>query len=226
MANITKKSFDSMKFSPFTKKGESILDLHKDLSNIPELHEDLGFKKKGNHYTVPWDFDKEKIIKYILLTYDRHSPFYEITDVIQRKHEVGFFLEMDTKNKFPKEVQDMFYGRNEQVKVWINRIIRLYNSVKYSVLVSNIENLYRLLDSNDSDDIKVVKELEKDIAEGIETLLALDKNQALQETTFKFIHKENIQLWRPEAIAKDIKNGKKIMSGEVEKVTYESILSE
>ena len=215
MIHLTKKSFDAMKFNPFTKEGQSILGLYNDLSNISELQDDL----EG--------LDKEKVIKFILLVYDRHSPFYaDIHDPVQRKHEVAFFLQMDTKKGFSKEVQDIFYGRNEKVCVWINRIFRLYNSPKYSLLVSNTENFYRLLDSKDSDDIKIVKQLEKDIADSTEALLAGDKNQALQETTFKFIHKENIQLWRPEAIAKDIKNGKKIMSGEVEKVTYESILSE
>lgn len=214
MVAITKKSFENMKFSPFTKKGDSILDLHKDLANIPELNEDLD------------DLDKEIVIKYILLVYDRKSPFSEIHDVMQRKYEVSYFLQMDKQGKFSKDITDMFHGRNMDVLVWINRIMRLYNSPKYSLLVANIETFYRLLDSEDSKDIPIRKGLEKDIYEITNELLAADKNQALQETTFKFIHKENIQLWRPEAIAKNIKNKEKIMSGEGEKVTYESILSE
>jgi UDP-N-acetylmuramate-alanine ligase len=196
-----------MKYSPIIPKGDNILKHYKDLDAIHELQ----------------DAD-ETIIKYILLTYDPKSPFREIQDITQRKHEVLYFLQMDDNGKFPNEIKNIIQGKNEDVRIMINKIIRLFNSVKYSLLVSNIENFYRLLDSNDSDDIKIIRLLEKDIYETTNELLALDKNQQLLETTFRFIHKENLQLWRPEAIAHDIKAKRKVMSEQEKKVTYESLM--
>jgi hypothetical protein len=154
--------------------------------------------------------EKNKVIRYIVLFYDRKTPLSRIESIPIRKAEAakiaGFELE---ENKFTEFVEEVLSCENTLVNAMIIRYLRLSNNHKFAMLSTTTELFYRSLQKQlDGEDVKFkdVQAMEKEIALITEELTQGDRNQNLTSDMYQLIDMEKIDL-SPEAISVRIKAG-------------------
>ena len=199
------KEFLQMMYNPDkVSEGTSVLSFYKDLAKIKEFKWNPG---EG--------IDNEKLIRYILLMYDRNSPYRKkYSDISRRKieiaHDVGFPTMED--GKFESPIEDFLKGRNTIVNRKIVAYIKLHRSYKYAYQVSIEETYYNLIEGMLGGETKNVAELRKlrdELEENLLELLNQDNNPVLKDEILRYIEEERLAL-RPEDIARKMQKGEKI----------------
>lgn len=120
---------------------------------FPLLHDNEEFSadlKGGNT-------DRNKIIRYVILMYDKNSPFItKYDDIIKRKKEVARFVgfTLSKKGVFKKAVVEIFKCENIEVNCMIIRYCRLQHSIRWTLLVAMNEDFYEDMNKMLSDKSK------------------------------------------------------------------------
>jgi hypothetical protein len=156
--------------------------------------------------------DRNKIIKYVALAYDKHSPFvkkYKEPNV--RKYhamvEAGYTI---VGKKFERHIEDIVSNSNTKVADMVVCYLKMHNNLQYAHLIM-MENLYynkqKEIYLNQQSSSLRVKELE-DIKTNYENaqreLLAQDTDAKLLKSLYHSIIKDKLGL-APEDIAKSLK---------------------
>lgn len=161
---------------------------------------------------------KNKIFKYIVLMYDKESPFlYKVPNLLQRKVEVSKYVKLVTDPKrVPDEILAMFRGNDAKFNSMIIAYVRMHRDVKYA-LVKGLENMYykdlEVILSGDSPK-KPIEQTEKALETAITELLNQDNDPQLQKELQKYMEEERLDTYRPEGIADMIAEGKDPFEGE------------
>ena len=159
--------------------------------------------------------DKDKVIAYLILVYDRNSDLFLMhsDNLYMRKKEaalrVGFKL--DSEKHFEDWVEQILTGENEQFNLAQFRYIRLHGIPDLPVLIKYLE----MLDSEMSgvlptdpkkrgDVMKNIDELHKKIELLEQKIFTGKESEKARESLYSLI--ERIRVPRPEYIAQDIAN--------------------
>ncbi len=137
----SKEDYIGLLFNVMEVPGKvAVLTHFQALGEYPEFHAKLS--NQMNKY-------RSNIVKYIVLMYDRKSPFKRIEDITERKIqaalEAGFKpVRNKTKNRkyFVSYVDDMLKGLNHDVNKMAIRYCRIQGNMKYSFIVAAMEDFY------------------------------------------------------------------------------------
>jgi len=150
--NIKIEDFSQLQYNVKSlKPKQKVLEVFSELERYSEfnvvLREAKVFLKKNKDEEseeAPKIIDKDKFIKYIIYCYDKKSPFLMEKNLYKRKVlcaiEAGFELNKD--GKFFPHIEDAIAGRNELANRMIIRYVRNQRDLRYSLLVSGLENYY------------------------------------------------------------------------------------
>lgn len=170
------------------------------------------------HFTLLSKFDsfnkripkinKTKLVRWILLLYDKMTPFNQITNLIKRKITVADYVGFDIEEP-TDELKKLLSGEIKEVNKMITDFLIMHRSSKYALVKANEQLFYnelqKVLDGDKSTNINTYeKNLEKSILE----LSNGDNNLNLQNQILDNIFIERLEL-SPEAIGKRIHEGKK-----------------
>jgi hypothetical protein len=166
------------------------------LNKVPELRRPVG---KG--------FEKNRVMRYICLMYDKNSPFRRrFPDISKRKIEAakhaGYKLEEG--GIFAEKVEDMLTGKIPHINRMLVAYLRLHRNIKFSYLVSMEESFYHLMEQVTGGDMKnlnQLKEIQAEIEETMADILSDDNTHLIQDSVLKYIEDKRINL-RPEDIAR------------------------
>lgn len=201
------KQYSQMRFDPTrVPEGSDILKFYKDLGRIKEFKASPG---EG--------IDNTKVMQYILLMYDFHSPYrLKYSDVLKRKIEVAHDCEFRTEQNgmFEPAVEDFLKGKNRIVNQKIIQYVILHRSYKYSYQIS-VEaayfNLMLEIQAGETKSITKLGELRDELESNLMELLNQDSNFYLRDEILRYIEDERLQL-RPEDIAKKMQGGESPIS--------------
>lgn len=197
------KQYVQMRFDP-TRVPEKtdILKFYKDLGRIKEFRANPGEK-----------LDNNKVMQYILLMYDMHSPYrMKYSDVLKRKIEVAHDCQFEVQEGgvFESVVEDFLKGKNKVVNQKIVQYSILHRSYKYSYQIS-VEaayfNLMLEIQSGDTKSITKLGELRDELESNLTELLNQDKNTYLRDEFLRYIEEDRLAL-RPEDYAKKAQEAK------------------
>ena len=196
------KEYESMIYDP-TKvpEGTSILKFFKDLAKVKAFRDDPG----------P-EIDNEKVMQFIMLTYDKNSPYRKkFPDVLKRKIEVAHDCQFKITDGgvFESATEDFLKGKNRIVNRKIVEYVRLHRSFKYSFLVS-MENAYYTLMleilGGDTKNVMKAKELRDELEESVLEIFNDDTNSFIKDELLRYMETERLEL-RPEDIALKLQKG-------------------
>lgn len=171
------------------------------ITSYPRLRKIKEFKTKFTKLS------KDKVIRYIMLLYDKNSPFrIKFNDVLIRKVEVakGAGWEIEDHGLFNDEVERLLRGENKHVNRMIIAFVRLHRNFKYSYLIALEETFYRFLLETITGEIKnmaQMKSTQGELEELITELLNQDKNPYIREELLRYVEEARLNL-RPEDIAR------------------------
>ncbi len=196
--------FTSMMFNvDKIPEGTSVLAYYKELNKIKE------FKASAGE-----DLDNDKVNLYVLLMYDKGSPYRKkYTDILKRKvevvHDVGF--EINIEGVFGSPVEDFLRGRNKVVNQKIVQFVRMHRNYNYSYQIS-IETAYANLmleiQSGDTKGLKTLADMRDDLERNLTEMLNGDNNPYLKDEILRYLEDERLAL-RPEDYAKKAQEVKK-----------------
>ncbi len=158
---------------------------------------------------IPKNIDRNKLIKWIVYVYDKHSPYRDkYKNVTQRKVQamldVGYDIEGD---RFAFEVEDILQGKNTNVCDMIISYIKLHCDAEYSHLILLEAMYFQIYAEVLKGTTQKIVELEKTkeaYSNAIHTVMMNDKDKGLLEALYKSINNDKVKL-RPEDIAKSIR---------------------
>ena len=156
--------------------------------------------------------NRNMVIKFIALTYDKNSPFRKkYSDPLVRKvhciQEAGFKMK---DGKFPREIEDIIEMRNLKAVDMTIAYIKHHNNIDYSHFLL-LEGLYygKLKDvqlNSLAPTIRVAEldNIKKTFQQAEKDLLGNDTSKMLAATLYKAVNQDKIDL-SPESIATKIK---------------------
>ena len=191
-----------MQFDPSrVPEGTGILKFYKDLAKVKAFRDDPG----------P-EIDNEKVMQFIMLTYDKNSPYRKkFPDVLKRKIEVAHDCQFKITDGgvFESATEDFLKGKNRIVNRKIVEYVRLHRSFKYSFLVS-MENAYYTLMleilGGDTKNVMKAKELRDELEESVMEIFNDDTNSFIKDELLRYMETERLEL-RPEDIALKLQKG-------------------
>lgn len=196
------KEFQQMMYNAYkVPEGVLVLTFYKDLNKVKEFKLDPG---EG--------IDNNKLMLYILCTYDKNSPYRKkFPDILKRKIEVAHDCGFETieSGNFDSPVEDFLKGNNHVVNQKIVAYVRLHRSYKYSYQISVEASYYNLMLEilgGDTKNIKQARELKDELEENLLELLNQDNNPFLKDEILRYMENERLRL-RPEDIALKMQNG-------------------
>lgn len=196
------KEYALMQFDPSrVPEGMSILKFYKDLSKVKAFRDDPG----------P-EIDNEKVIQFIMLTYDKNSPYRKkYPDVLKRKIEVAHDCQFKITDGgvFESATEDFLKGKNRIVNRKIVEYVRLHRNFKYSFLVSMENAYYNLMLEilgGDTKNVMKAKELRDELEESVLEIFNDDTNSFIKDELLRYMESERLEL-RPEDIALKLQKG-------------------
>jgi hypothetical protein len=183
------KDFDSLTYNVMQYKSDANL-----LSVFPTFNDLKSFRDfKG---------EKTKVIRYIVLCYDKGSPILKkfIQDDVKRKTAAadyaGFIA--DDEGLFDNQVDMMMKCQNHEVNSMIIDFVRTFNDPNWALLMTGMESYYQKLQQIMNADFEGGK---RDIFQIEETKGKLFKqaqemSKSLDEAASKILSDENIFLKR------------------------------
>ncbi len=200
-------------------KKEDFKDL---LYNVIEAPKDVAilshFKTLGEYpeFNLPLDNMMEKhrskIVKYVVLMYDRKSPFKKIEDITERKIQAalkaGFSPKRSKSNKrkyFSPHVDNMLKGRMKEVNQMIVRYCRIQGNMKYAYIVAAREDFYNSIaqsmhksEHETPNEAKIrqgmlseAKKNMKDVEDAVLDLLSEDNSLLIKQELYEVIEEED-----------------------------------
>jgi len=171
------------------------------ITAYPRLRKIKEFKTKFTRLS------KDKVIRYIMLLYDKNTPFrIKFNDVLIRKIEAakGAGWEIVDQGLFDEDVEKLLRGENKQVNRMIVAFVRLHRNFKYSYLIALEETFYRFLletIQGEAKNLGQMKSTQKELEEEVTELLNQDKNPYVKEELLRYVEESRLNL-RPEDIAR------------------------
>lgn len=184
--------------------------------------------KQYDEFNCPaGDVDKNSLLRYICLLYDRKTPLLKNDNLVKRKIEAAEMagFTWNEEGVLPGPVDRVMKGRSQAANNMIIRIARIQGNTKFAALVTGTEAYYTKLTSilNSSaaenkgeaetekikgDLWKQAKEMEKDLSSLAFELLNEDNNPYLKEDLFSKVDSEASQMLMlsPEKIANGVLN--------------------
>ena len=134
---LSDKDFRDLLF-PIMEKGKGAI-----LDRIPELKNAFHFKK----YTL--SLEKDAIIRYIFLVYDKRSPLQKSSDPLKRKTMAAAYAgwEANDDGLFSDEVDKVMKCQNSAVNAMIVAFVRMFNDPRWTTLVAGNEALYQKMEA-------------------------------------------------------------------------------
>jgi len=159
--------------------------------------------------------DKRKIVAYILLMYDLHSPLrVDIHDLFKRKRVAvqlaGF--KVGDGGYFDKRVEGAILGDNVDVNNAIIRYITFFSNPDYTMLISFLDMYHKanrdaLKGNPSATKIKNIESLNKTIKRLDTAIFAGDEPIGLRKALYEHAEEMRIAL-RPEDVAERLEKGK------------------
>lgn len=106
------------------------------------LEKDMGGYKE---FTVDFGVDRAKVLKFIILAYDMHSPLRDIyMDIWERKRAAAIAAGFKTgkDGRFDGDVEDMLVGENKNVNVAIAKYITIHGLPEYTAMIAYQNGLH------------------------------------------------------------------------------------
>jgi hypothetical protein len=178
-----------------------------EISDIPD------FKHYPEFYKDTKPLPKYKVLRYIVLCYDRNSPLVQnIPEINKRKVKaceiVGFNVKNPNSPNY-EEVMEMVSCDNRIVNDMIIRYVRGFYSEAYSQYIVVQDAYYRELYKLQSGEIKslsLLRDIEERISDLRDRIFSQDNSVNLVGDFNRYVDEEELKL-RPEDIAEMIKNG-------------------
>lgn len=168
------------------------------------------FKKHKEYYSKT-ELPLYKVVRYIVLCYDKHSPLVlNIPDINKRKVKACDVSAINIRkdNKDSKYAIDMINGNCPEVNAMIIRYIRGFHSELYSQYVAVQEAYYKELLKLQDGEVKsmnLLTSIEDRLTSLRDRMFAQDHAQSLAKDFNKYIDEEELML-RPEDIAEMLAN--------------------
>ena len=127
-------NFKDYDFSRCQYRVDEISDKKKVLDVYPEfkLHVEFQVKKTS----LPGNINVDKIMRYILVLYQKNSPLLTIDNPSKRKFVAGTLANYDRTDKgFSKGYQEVINGKNELVNKMIIRFLRMQKNHDFASLM-------------------------------------------------------------------------------------------
>lgn len=180
-----------------------LFEVFPELKQYPEFEEDLGEEEKH----------KAKIIRFIIYTYDKHSPLIKgESDYNKRKIEAVLRagVKHNSEGYFPKWARDMMGGRLPLVNQMIIRYCREQYDEKWSLLVAGSEAYYNILpdlssrDSMEKDPVAEAKKkgelflkaqtMQESLSNMKKIILSGDSTREIEKALYRVVEEENKKL--------------------------------
>jgi len=207
---ITADDYASLTYNVIdVPKSKDILKAFPALDKIPEFHLPIAIK------------NRDAVIRYIVLFYDKNTPLKKIEKEHERKMYAAMVAGIDYNEKtglFPKDVEAMLRCKDGVINSLIISYLRHTSSVQYSTLVVGYEMFYqKLLAAIDHSKKGATAEtargklweqamkMKKDL-EGMAEQILTEKNPFLKDDLYMVVNKDidkNLMIF-PE----DMVNGK------------------
>jgi len=171
------------------------------ITAYPRLRKIKEFKTKFTR------LNKDKVVRYIMLLYDKNTPFrIKFNDVLIRKVEAakGAGWEIVDQGLFHEDVERLLRGENKQVNSMIVAFVRLHRNFKYSYLIALEETFYRFLLEiiiGETKNLAQMKSTQSELEEEVTELINQDKNPQLKQELLRYVEESRLNL-RPEDIAR------------------------
>lgn len=168
---------------------------------------------------------KNRVFKYIVLMYDKESPFREkFPNLLRRKMEVAKFSKLvENPKMIPEEVNKLFMGKDAKFNAMVVAYVRMHRDAKYS-LVFGLDNMYYTDLEKIQNGGKPSREIEITAAQlekAKADLLNGDDSPQLTEELFAQMEEDRLSNYRPEGIAKTLAAGEDPFEGkEYDSETY------
>ena len=165
--------------------------------------------------------EKNRVLRYIILMYDKNSPFRKrFPDISRRKIEAAKYAgyKLEEGGLFPEHVEDMLMGRIENANKMLVAYVRLHRNIKFSYLVSMEESFYHLMEQVTGGDMKnlaQIRSIKEEIEETLADILSEDNTPLIKESVLKYVEDRRLNL-RPEDIARNNRKKQQADVGEVE----------
>jgi hypothetical protein len=196
------KEYSQMRFDPTrVPEGTDVLKFYKDLGRIKEFRANPGES-----------LDNNKVMQYIMLMYDMHSPYrMKYNDVLKRKIEVAHDCQFEVQagGVFESVVEDFLKGKNAIVNKKIVQYVILHRSYKFAYQISMETAYFNLMleiQSGETKNISKLSDMRDELESNLTEMLNQDTNYFLRDEILKYMEEDRLQL-RPEDIAKKLQNG-------------------
>ena len=127
-------------------KAEDFKHLRWNVQEVPRETDLLeAFPELGRYpeLTAEITIDRNKVIRFIILCYDKKSPLLAEKNLIKRKVDACTLAGIEKEDgKFPKDIEEMISNKNLVINRMICRYSRLQSDLQYSLLAAGLENFY------------------------------------------------------------------------------------
>jgi hypothetical protein len=165
--------FDDMMFNVMKSSTSAVLTQFPALAEYEEFTANLGGMARY----------RSNIIRYIVLMYDRNSPFMQMEDIHEKKIKCALLAKFKAEKKnngihkhFDPAVDKMIKGYNETVNRMVIRYCRMQGSTRFTMIMASRDTFYdlayRVLKRKADDDgkegsekVKLISSMNKSIDE-------------------------------------------------------------
>lgn len=163
---------------------------------------------------------KNKIFRWIVLVYDKESPFrLKVSDIMKRKLEAAKHVKLITSlTIIDPKVRNILQGEDAEANRMIVAYVRMHRQSQYALVVG-LENmfytgLFNVLNGEVPKGNKQITTIQKEFEDAVTELLNQDNNAQVRGELLLFVEEERINDLRPEGIAEIFATGKKPFADE------------
>lgn len=142
--NYERSEFKDLKYNVMD------VDVSRDISNIAE-YKDLKNIFIGISHNLPKGLSENKIIRFIVLAYDKNSPLVkkELVDVIERKKQAMYLsgYKVGDNGMFKEPILEVIAGEVEEVNHMALRYLKMQNNLDFMTMIHYIESHSQILSS-------------------------------------------------------------------------------
>jgi len=159
--------------------------------------------------------EKRKVVSYVILLYDPHSPLRsDIHDLFERKRAAAKLagFKVESSGCYSNKIEEAILGENEKINKAIVRYILCFSNPDFSMLVSFLDmfekaNIDALRGKPTASKIKNLETLNKTIKRLDAAIFAGNEPTNLRKALYEKADEFKIAL-RPEDIAEKLEQGK------------------
>jgi hypothetical protein len=159
--------------------------------------------------------EKRKVVSYVILLYDLHSPLrVDIHDLFERKRAAAKLsgFKVGSGGYFDKKAEDVMIGENHDINQAIIKYIALFSNPDLTMLISFLDMFWKanrdaLKGNPTATKIKNIEALNKTIKRLDKAIFAGDEPIGLRKSLYEHAEEMRIAL-RPEDVAERLEKGK------------------